>query len=232
MPKIADILADRTKFPDDTVIEFADGEKFTAKEIRDTYIPKGEFTRFAQDNATKRQEMEATINGLTQQLAQAVEAKAAGASPAEAKRMRKMTLEELVDDPVLGGIAEAIQALARNQAQAIDGYRLERAKERVDALGYTDPERRKSFLDYARSAETDLLGMAHKAFTADDAIKKAREEAMAEGERKGREAAKLTVPTGGRRPGVTKPKDAPGFLDMGAADQDPELLAIVNGETP
>lgn len=230
---LLEILNDRTKYPDDMEIAFADGSKHPVKALRDSLIPRAEFTRTTQTFAEERRNKDQAIEGLTRQLAEATAAAAARAGdPGRAAAVRRMSLEELAEDPVLGPLVEAINQQNTTITKAIQAQQVRIASEQMDKLGITDPAERKAFIDFAADAGSrDYLSVAAKAFKYDADIKKAREEARKEGEEAGRKAARLTVPTGGRRSHPSPPaQDDPAFGDVAAALQDPEVMGALHGE--
>ena len=226
------ILKDRTQFPDEMEIEFKDGSKHSVKALRDTVLPREEFTRFTQTAAEERRNKDQAIEGLTRQLAEATARQATrDGDPDRARAVRKMSLEELAEDPVLGPLVEAIGEQNKTITRALQAQQVRMAAEQMDKLGITDPEERKKFIDFAAEAGSrDYLSVAARAWKYDSDVKKAKEDGIAEGEKKGREAARLTVPTGGRRSSPPRPGDSePAFGDVDAALRDPDVMNALSG---
>lgn len=113
-----DILNNREKYPDTAEITLVDGTKITVKEFRDQLQPRAEFTRAAETWKREKQQLEQAHSGLQGQLREreqalttalaekaALEGRAPKPTPAGGP-----SEEELLADPVLGGLVKDIRA--------------------------------------------------------------------------------------------------------------------------
>jgi hypothetical protein len=223
------ILRDRTKYPDDRKIVLADGEEITVKELRDSLLPKADFTRASEGWSRKERELTSSVEGLQAQLAEALKTKA----PAEVARTPAggYSEEDLLGDPILGPIVRDLKATRtrltehEERMKGHEEYVMTReykgqlasiasqhnARYNPDGTGKAFDQ--KAFLDYVVEKQTPNLDTAYSAWSRDDEIERVTRDAEARGEERGMKKAAVPNVPFGRRRAPLRDKDLPESLD-------------------
>lgn len=224
-----DILTNREQYPDDAEITLSTGQKVTVKQFRDAVIPKADMTKLSEKWAGEKRQLEAATQGLQQQLADAARAKEVRSGVPSGT----LTEDDYLNDPVLGPIARRLKAAEERVQFHEAAYLRHNYEAQLASFAKADPAfKKEEFLDFAIKRGIADLSLAHDLYTRPTAIKSAEDAAYERGVKKGKEEASVPrIPTGSRR--APKPAaDAPGFLDLDAAERDPEILQALAGGEP
>lgn len=238
--KLSEYLLDKTKYPDDTKINFH-GEETTVGELRKDAMPLGEFTKVTQKHSTEKQALEKQIKDQNAQLARAI-AERNGSRPNTDREgnILDADLKELEGDPIFGGMVKRLKGMEQKleqSAQRLNQHELvftanqhlaviERLKTRNKDLN-TD-----ALLDFAKTRGIGNLDDAHELMTRNDAVKAAREEGRSQGLEEGKRVAMVPPITFGHR-SRSRGAEAPKTLDdaVDAALSDPDVLNAYHGVT-
>lgn len=254
------ILTDRNTYPDDMEITMADGQKITVKDFRDSTLPKGDFTRATEKWATRERELQAALDGTSQQLAAAMEAKAAVAPPASPAATGQYTEADLRADPAFRLMFErhdaAAESLKAHEARLVShenaflrdrfNNQLESFSTRHNARFNSDGRGKafdqKEFLDYVQkkplwtntngNPELDLE-TSYSNWTRTDEIAQIISEAEARGVERGKAAARVPAVPFGRRRTPTKAAGLPETFQAVKTDDienDPEIQAAMQAD--
>lgn len=259
MAKFNDVLADVTKYPDATEWTLPDGSKTTVGEMRtdmkNTFIPKEDFTRGQQKAADERRQLEQNYQVelyKAQQQAEALRQQAAkNGRPAEAGD----DFDSYIADPTFGPMAKRLKAtLERTDAMARE---LEASKQRMAEyeqhmwlnehaqvlrrIQDTDTDMKdqgkvNDFLQYAKQQQFSNLDTAYALYTRQRDIDRAKETASKEAyDRAKQELSAPPMPTGANQNGQSAAASAqlPASLDEAEnlAKSDPEIAKMLESVT-
>lgn len=224
-----DILTNREQYPDDAEITLQNGQKVTVKAFRDAVMPKADMTKLSEKWAGEKRQLEAAAQGLQQQLADAARARETKTgTPAGT-----LSEDDYLNDPVLGPITRRLKAAEERVQFHETAYLRHTYEAQLAGFAKADKNFKKDeFLDFAIKRGIADLQIAHDLYTRPSALEDARQAGYADGVKKGKEEASVPrLPTGSRRAPKPAP-DAPGFLDLDAAERDPEILQALSGGEP
>jgi hypothetical protein len=227
-----EILSDRTKYPDDMVLEH-NGEKYSVKELRDQMIPKADFTRVTQEHGQRQTQLEQQLQQAQAQLAQAIRQSGQpvasnAADPFAAYR----------EDPAFGPFVKVIDSLHQQVTQ------LEQRTKQHEQTWWTQQhlsviqkiqEKDKALdvpklLAFAQTKGYPNLQDAYDLMTLQDRIKHAETEAEKRGYEKAKNEPRPPVIPDGLRVGV-RPEGAPAWNDSTEVEamNDPAIHAALAG---
>ncbi|TSA53225.1 MAG: hypothetical protein D4R44_04020 [Actinobacteria bacterium] len=238
MPKLSDILLDKTKYPDDLKISLH-GEDTTVGDLRKDAIPSGEFTKVTQKHSAEKQNLERQIKDTNSQLARAI-AERTGSRPNTDREgnILDADLKELEGDPIFGGMVNRVKKLERSLTEAVTRigqhelvFTANQHLAVIDRLKGRDKNlNTDALLDFAKNRGIGNLDDAYNLMTKDDAVKSARDEGRKEGIDEGKRQAQVPVIPFGHRSRsreASAPKDLDSAVD--AAMSDPDVLNAYHG---
>lgn len=255
-----EILTNKEKYPDDRKIVLGDGEEVTVKEFRDRLQPRAEFTKASEawkrkeEALTRRQqELETSVAGLNQQLAEAMQDKPPVARPSNPTG--SITADDLLADPVLGPIYRELQETKtlltntkKEYDQRLEGhekYVLEREyRGKIADLGSRYNSRynpdgtgkafdQADFLDFCIQRRIGDLDVAFDAWSRGAEIEYVSKQAEARGEERGKANARVPTIPFGRRRAPEKPSGLPASIQEVTEEQiaaDPEIQAAMEAD--
>lgn len=255
MPKLEDVIADKKTYPDETKITLAEGTEVTLGELRGGFMKDADYRQKTSTLARQREEFDQDYARRKAELADAEERLqelAKQVVQAKPEITRDEVAEVLERDPVarrlvgriqqleeaLKPLASAVLGIDQRMKQGQLEYVAEQHRRALAWLKEQDPDLDENALvEFARKEYIPNLVHAHKVFKYEESLKKAREDAKAEGHKEGYDKAKKEVSAPViplRRPVVVSP-DAPKTLDEAVqrASQDLEVMGPLLGiETP
>jgi hypothetical protein len=260
MAKFNDVLADASKYPDATEWTLPDGTKTTVgdmrTELRNTFIPKEDFTRGQQKAADERRQLEQNYQVelyKSQQAAEQLRAQIAknGGRQADAGD----DLDTYIADPTFGPMARKLKtSLERSEAlqremeagkQRMAEYEqhlwLNQHAQVLRRIQDTDADMKDSgkvndFLQYAKQNQLSNLDTAYSLYTRNRDIERAKESASKDAyERAKAELSAPPVPTGANQNGQSAATHTalPASLDdaENLAKADPEIAKMLEHVT-
>ena len=225
------VLNNRKDYPDDMKVSMG-GQEVTLKELRDTLIPKGEFTKVTQQAAQEKSALEGQLRDATQQLAIALQR--SGQAPAQTQDR----LADLAQDPTFGPLVQEVYQARRvlgEIANRQQQYELNQwTNQHLAALKEITTKDKdlnaQALVEFARTRGLTNLHDAYALQTRERDIDSARKEAEAKGYEKGKKEASIPVIPTGRRtapPGQSLPETLDAAAE--AAKSDPDVLAAMAG---
>ena len=242
------ILTDRTKYPDEMEITLTGGEKVTVKEFRDSLQPRAEFTKEIEKRAAREKELQGAVDGLNQQLMQALAAKEAAGEPVKTVATGGYSEEEIEADPVLGPMAKRLKSAAERleahearlgmheqtwlkdritgQIANLAARHNARFKEKpFDQDGFLKSVQERPLWTTQGGAQELDLESSYNNWVRNDEMARITSEAEARGVEKGKQAARVPAVPFGRRRAPARPEGLPASFqevteDMIAADPD------------
>ena len=210
MATLQDILADRTKYPDEREITLPDAggqmTKITVGELRNGVIPKGDHTREVNRMQTERQSLEQqyqqALTGYQSQLQQANAILQARQQPTASSADDILSrLDSDLGDATLGPYARTLKRLASDmydlkgkyeqannllQQQQQAGWltyhqqTMQRIQDRDEQ--FKDPIERQKLIIYAQQNQLGNLDTAYALYTRDRDLERARTQAATDAE--------------------------------------------------
>lgn len=256
MPKLDDILMNKTQYPDDQTIQIADGSTVTLGELRGGYLRTADYTRKTQELSESRRRFDEERAANDAALAQAREdltklAERATQTAAQPELTDDQKIDQLLrSDPAARRLLQQVEA-ANQRAERIEKAWVEaqrRAEEQrqqqitayhertIEALTEKDPSLDRSALtNYALRNGIVNLEIAYRDMNREK-VWAEREKAVRDEERKKAEdSLKLQQAVLPVRHAFTPPslgQDEPKTMDDAAeaAHRDPEIQAILWGQ--
>lgn len=258
MPSFNDVLKDATRYPDTTEWTLPDGTKTTVgelrTELRNTFIPKDDFTRGQQKAAEERRLLEQDYNTKLyamqqQQLALQQQLQRGTQNPNAAGD----DLDTYVNDPIWGPVAKRLKSslersekletqLKETQKRLADHEQvwwLNQHAQVLKRIQDSDPDMKdqtkvNEFLGFAKNNGFSNLDTAYSLYTRDRDIERARETASKEAyERAKTELSAPRVPSGASQSGSTiaPAPTLPASIDEAEvlAKSDPEIARLMEG---
>lgn len=251
MAKFNDVISNTTQYPDATEWTLPDGTKTTVGEmrtdLRNTFMPKDDFTRGQQKAAQERSQLEQSYQVELYKAQQAAEQFRQQLSKSGQSANTTDDLDTYIADPTFGPMARKLkaalerteatqQALADTQKQLKDHEQVWWLNQHAQVLrriqdgdsDMKDQGRVNEFLGFAKQNGFSNLDTAYQLFTRNRDIERARDTASKEAyERAKTDMSAPKVPTGANQSGTSTAPSAtlPSSLDDAEqlAKNDPEI---------